>query len=95
MADWGVDMVKAQGCFLHYEEFDEAYVMMGFALNSTGRRINYACDWPAILLRNGEGEFTALTFSSRSFRYTFVSVRPLSHDFCPRSHPLKTDLCID
>jgi len=54
MADWGVDMVKAQGCFLHYEEFDEAYVMMGFALNSTGRRINYACDWPAILLRNAK-----------------------------------------
>ena len=53
MADWGVDMVEARGCFVHTDEIDEAFVMMGFALNSTERHINYLCNWPSILLQQG------------------------------------------
>ena len=72
MADWGVEMVNARGCFIQTDEIDEAFVMMGFALNSTGKRINYLCDWPSILLRQGMRGFYQLTCFCCCFFIDFI-----------------------
>jgi len=64
LASWGVDMVKAHGCFMDLSELDEAFVMMGFALNSTGRHMDYLCNWPSILMRNSKPVSWSLVSSS-------------------------------
>ncbi|XP_072723999.1 alpha-N-acetylgalactosaminidase isoform X2 [Ciconia boyciana] len=46
-AEWGVDMLKLDGCYSSREEQAEGYPEMARALNSTGRPIVYSCSWPA------------------------------------------------
>ncbi|CAI7993971.1 Alpha-N-acetylgalactosaminidase [Geodia barretti] len=48
-AEWGVDMVKVDGCYANETVFAEGYPAMGKALNATGRPIVYSCSWPAYL----------------------------------------------
>ncbi|XP_074056398.1 alpha-galactosidase A [Macrotis lagotis] len=46
-ADWGVDLLKFDGCnYKNLESLKEGYRHMSFALNNTGRRILYSCEWP-------------------------------------------------
>ncbi|XP_057286628.1 alpha-N-acetylgalactosaminidase [Pezoporus wallicus] len=46
-AEWGVDMLKLDGCYSSGEEQAEGYPEMARALNATGHPIVYSCSWPA------------------------------------------------
>ncbi|XP_037568676.1 alpha-N-acetylgalactosaminidase-like [Dermacentor silvarum] len=46
-ADWGVDMVKLDGCNLNPRLMDILYPAYTQALNRTGRPIVFSCSWPA------------------------------------------------
>uniref|UniRef100_A0A8C1G4P8 Alpha-galactosidase n=1 Tax=Cyprinus carpio TaxID=7962 RepID=A0A8C1G4P8_CYPCA len=46
-ADWGVDLLKFDGCFMpDWHQLGEGYMNMSRALNQTGRSIVYSCEWP-------------------------------------------------
>lgn len=55
-ADWGVDMLKLDGCYASEAEYETGYPNMTAALNSTGRPIVFSCSWPAYVskVRNVE-----------------------------------------
>ncbi|KAK1163007.1 alpha-N-acetylgalactosaminidase [Acipenser oxyrinchus oxyrinchus] len=46
-AEWGVDMLKLDGCYSNDSMKAEGYPKMSAALNATGRPIAYSCSWPA------------------------------------------------
>ncbi|RXN08179.1 alpha-N-acetylgalactosaminidase [Labeo rohita] len=46
-ADWGIDMLKLDGCYSNSSYQEQGYPMMSKALNATGRPIGYSCSWPA------------------------------------------------
>ncbi|XP_060116673.1 alpha-N-acetylgalactosaminidase-like [Heteronotia binoei] len=46
-AEWGVDMLKLDGCFSNSSARAAGYPKMSAALNKTGRWIVYSCSWPA------------------------------------------------
>lgn len=45
-AEWGVDLVKFDGCYMNWTMLGEGYKKMSKALNQTGRSIVYSCEWP-------------------------------------------------
>ncbi|XP_050669400.1 alpha-N-acetylgalactosaminidase-like [Leptidea sinapis] len=45
-AEWGVDYIKVDGCFVGEEFLNTAYIKFGQHLNATGRPIVYSCSWP-------------------------------------------------
>ncbi|XP_045673530.1 alpha-galactosidase A isoform X2 [Phyllostomus hastatus] len=46
-ADWGVDLLKFDGCYCDsVEQLADGYKHMSLALNKTGRSIVYSCEWP-------------------------------------------------
>lgn len=45
-AEWGIDMLKVDGCYANASVFAEGYPALGQALNATGRPIVYSCSWP-------------------------------------------------
>uniref|UniRef100_A0AAQ6AF49 Alpha-galactosidase n=1 Tax=Amphiprion ocellaris TaxID=80972 RepID=A0AAQ6AF49_AMPOC len=45
-ADWGVDLLKFDGCYMDWTLLGEGYTNMSKALNKTGRSILYSCEWP-------------------------------------------------
>ncbi|KAL4230836.1 hypothetical protein ACF0H5_011210 [Mactra antiquata] len=46
-AEWGVDMVKLDGCYASMSDMATGYPQMSYYLNQTGRPILYSCSWPA------------------------------------------------
>ncbi|XP_053262604.1 alpha-N-acetylgalactosaminidase [Podarcis raffonei] len=46
-AQWGVDMLKLDGCYSSALQQAKGYPRMSSALNATGRPIAYSCSWPA------------------------------------------------
>jgi len=46
-AEWGVDSLKLDGCYLDTNKMTDVYPLMTAALNKTGRPILYSCSWPA------------------------------------------------
>lgn len=46
-AEWGVDMLKLDGCYLDQTNMADVYPLMTASLNKTGRPILYSCSWPA------------------------------------------------
>ncbi|XP_076468475.1 alpha-galactosidase A-like [Babylonia areolata] len=44
-AEWGVDLVKTDGCKANPKDMDTSYPVFGFYLNQTGRPIVYCCSW--------------------------------------------------
>jgi alpha-N-acetylgalactosaminidase len=48
-AEWGVDMLKLDGCNVDLDKMNSGYPQMGKYLNATGRPIIYSCSWPAYL----------------------------------------------
>jgi len=46
-AEWGVDMLKFDGCYSNDSSKAIGYPLMSKALNSTNRPILYSCSWPA------------------------------------------------
>ncbi|CAM9984442.1 unnamed protein product [Bubo scandiacus] len=55
-AEWGVDMLKLDGCYSSGEEQAQGYPAMARALNATGRPIVYSCSWPAYQGGSPQGE---------------------------------------
>uniref|UniRef100_G1P280 Alpha-galactosidase n=1 Tax=Myotis lucifugus TaxID=59463 RepID=G1P280_MYOLU len=46
-ADWGVDLLKFDGCHCDtVEQLADGYKHMSLSLNKTGRSIVYSCEWP-------------------------------------------------
>ncbi|XP_030223742.1 alpha-galactosidase A isoform X2 [Gadus morhua] len=45
-ADWGVDLLKFDGCNMKWTRLAEGYRNMSRALNATGSRMVYSCEWP-------------------------------------------------
>ena len=52
-ADWGIDMLKMDGCNANITEMPMGYGKVAQAINSTGRPIVFSCSWPAYW--NGAG----------------------------------------
>jgi len=48
-AEWEVDMLKLDGCYIDVSQMPIGYPAMGKYLNATGRPIIYSCSWPAYL----------------------------------------------
>ncbi|KAM7291069.1 alpha-N-acetylgalactosaminidase [Ixodes scapularis] len=46
-AEWGVDMLKLDGCNINPIFMDRLYPAVTSALNATGRKIVFSCSWPA------------------------------------------------
>ncbi|KAI1897994.1 hypothetical protein AGOR_G00089030 [Albula goreensis] len=46
-AEWGIDMLKLDGCYSNATVQEQGYPLMSKALNATGRPIGYSCSWPA------------------------------------------------
>ncbi|XP_025088515.1 alpha-N-acetylgalactosaminidase-like [Pomacea canaliculata] len=46
-AEWGIDLVKTDGCYADFHEMDVSYPTFGFFLNKTGRPMVYCCSWVA------------------------------------------------
>ncbi|CAN8012397.1 unnamed protein product [Ixodes pacificus] len=46
-AEWGVDMLKLDGCNINPIFMDRLYPAVTWALNTTGRKIVFSCSWPA------------------------------------------------
>ncbi|XP_046362790.2 alpha-galactosidase A-like [Haliotis rufescens] len=44
-AEWGIDLLKFDGCNINPDDFNKGYRAMGFYLNQTGRPIVYSCEW--------------------------------------------------
>ncbi|XP_061384815.1 alpha-N-acetylgalactosaminidase-like isoform X2 [Danaus plexippus] len=45
-AQWEIDYLKVDGCFVSEEYLNIAYIKLGAHLNATGRPILYSCSWP-------------------------------------------------
>ncbi|CAH1641844.1 unnamed protein product [Spodoptera littoralis] len=45
-AEWGVDYLKVDGCFVSENILNEAYIKLGKYLKKTGRPMVYSCSWP-------------------------------------------------
>ena len=45
-ADWGVDMLKMDGCNVDIKLMDTGYPAMALSLNLTQRPIIFSCSWP-------------------------------------------------
>ncbi|KAJ8708282.1 hypothetical protein PYW07_010407 [Mythimna separata] len=45
-AEWGVDYLKVDGCFVSEDILNKAYIQLGQHLNDTGRPMVYSCSWP-------------------------------------------------
>lgn len=45
-ANWNVDYVKLDGCYVQGIDLNTAYPAFGQALNKTGRPMVYSCSWP-------------------------------------------------
>ena len=52
-AEWGVDMVKLDGCNVDISLMENGYPEFGKYLNQTGRPIVYSCSWPAYVIPEG------------------------------------------
>ncbi|XP_066933361.1 alpha-N-acetylgalactosaminidase-like [Clytia hemisphaerica] len=48
-AEWGIDMLKVDGCYSCNNLFHDGYETFGFWLNQTQRPILYSCSWPAYI----------------------------------------------
>ena len=48
-ADWGIDMLKVDGCYSCNSLFHDGYETFGWHLNHTARPILYSCSWPAYI----------------------------------------------
>lgn len=69
-ADWGVDMVKLDGCNLNPRLMDILYPAYTQALNRTGRPIVFSCSWPAYQVDLGmRPNYHAIAHSCNLWRY--------------------------
>ncbi|KAG7519009.1 alpha-galactosidase A [Solea senegalensis] len=67
-ADWGVDLLKFDGCNMDRALVGEAYVNMSKALNTTGRSILYSCEWPLYEWPLRQPNYTAIRETCNHWR---------------------------
>lgn len=69
LADWGVDMLKFDGCNADLEQFENGFPKMGRALNATGRHIVYSCEWPMYeKAHGGKPDYARIAATCNVFR---------------------------
>lgn len=69
IADWGVDMLKFDGCNTDVSHYNIGYPAMGHYLNKTGRPILYLCEWPVYMRALGaKPNYTAIAETCNTFR---------------------------
>jgi len=66
-AEWGVDSFKFDGCNENTAKFDTLYPKMERALNKTGRKILYSCEWP---LYKRDSNYDAVAKTCNLYRNT-------------------------
>jgi len=52
-ADWGIDMLKVDGCNADVRSMNQTYPALGELIQQTGRDIVYSCSWPAYIYFSG------------------------------------------
>ncbi|CAJ1058923.1 alpha-galactosidase A [Xyrichtys novacula] len=67
-ADWGVDLLKFDGCFMEWKLLGEGYVNMSKALNKTGANILYSCEWPLYEWPFRQPNYTAIRETCNHWR---------------------------
>lgn len=68
-ADWGVDLLKFDGCNSDYHDSPYGYPAMGMFLNKTGRPIVYSCEWPLYDKAHGApSNYTAISETCNFWR---------------------------
>lgn len=68
-ADWGVDLLKFDGCnYGTLEDLEEGYRRMAMALNRTGRDIVYSCEWPLYARQESHVNYTEVAEYCNSWR---------------------------
>eukprot|EP00066_Takifugu_rubripes_P006118 XP_003970661.1 PREDICTED: alpha-galactosidase A [Takifugu rubripes] len=67
-AEWGVDLLKFDGCFMDWTLLGEGYMNMSRALNQTGRSIVYSCEWPLYEWRFQKPNYTAIRETCNHWR---------------------------
>ncbi|CAD5122803.1 DgyrCDS11209 [Dimorphilus gyrociliatus] len=68
-ADWGVDMIKFDGCNSDVQHYDMGFPLMAKYLNQTGRQILYSCEWPLYERAHGvKPNYTAVAEACNTFR---------------------------
>ncbi|GLG93369.1 Probable alpha-galactosidase A, partial [Gryllus bimaculatus] len=53
-ADWDVDYIKFDGCYVDIKILDRGYPAFGYYLNKTGRPMVYSCSWPYYYVEKGK-----------------------------------------
>ena len=48
-ADWGIDMIKLDGCNSCTDLFKAGHEAFKFYINQTRREMLYSCEWPSYL----------------------------------------------
>ncbi|XP_042275373.1 alpha-galactosidase A isoform X1 [Thunnus maccoyii] len=72
-ADWDVDLLKFDGCFMNWTLLGEGYMNMSKALNKTGKGILYSCEWPLYERPFNQPNYTAIRETCNHWR-NFVDV---------------------
>ncbi|XP_040260971.1 alpha-galactosidase A [Bufo bufo] len=68
-ADWGVDLLKFDGCYYEtLEKLEDGYRRMSIALNQTGRNIVYSCEWPLYARHLSKVNYTEVAEYCNSWR---------------------------
>ena len=57
-AEWGVDSLKVDGCYMDVSRFPVLYPSLGRSLANSGRKFVYYCSWPAYI--QGSANFTQI-----------------------------------
>ncbi|XP_063897321.1 alpha-N-acetylgalactosaminidase [Helicoverpa armigera] len=62
-AEWGVDYLKVDGCFVTEDYLNVGYIDLGLALNRTGRPMVYSCSWPYYIeyIHNNKPNYTEIS----------------------------------
>ncbi|KAE8285684.1 Alpha-galactosidase A [Larimichthys crocea] len=67
-ADWDVDLLKFDGCFMDWKSLGDGYMSMSKALNKTGRSILYSCEWPLYEWPFQQPNYTAIRETCNHWR---------------------------
>uniref|UniRef100_A0A8C6TP47 Alpha-galactosidase n=1 Tax=Neogobius melanostomus TaxID=47308 RepID=A0A8C6TP47_9GOBI len=67
-ADWDVDLLKYDGCYLDWTLVGEGYKNMSRALNKTGKSILYSCEWPLYVWPYAKPDYTAIRETCNHWR---------------------------
>lgn len=68
-ADWGVDLLKFDGCNSDYNDDKYGYPAMAFFLKKAGRPIVYSCEWPLqYKIHHATANYTAVSEACNLWR---------------------------